>query len=139
MSAISASLRWAVVQRAEDRCEYCRLPALGQVATFPIDHVVPLTRQGVTDLSNLALACPHCNAHKWAHVDGSDSETGTFVALFNPRTQNWNDHLEWSTADERVGKSAAGRATIWRLQMNSGTMLEIRRLLRALGIVLSTK
>ena len=41
MSAIPASLRRFVLQRAGERCEYCGLSQTGQEATFHIDHVVP--------------------------------------------------------------------------------------------------
>jgi hypothetical protein len=37
MSTIPASLRRLVIQRAENRCEYCRISQLGQVATFHVD------------------------------------------------------------------------------------------------------
>ncbi len=41
-------------------CRYCGQPAPdGQV-----DHVIPLSRGGTDDLSNLAWACRSCNASK---------------------------------------------------------------------------
>jgi hypothetical protein len=29
-----------------------------QVATFPVDHIIPVASNGKTELENLALACP---------------------------------------------------------------------------------
>jgi hypothetical protein len=52
-------------------------------------HIIP---------NNLTMpwACPHCNARKWAYIDGEDPISGQAVALFNPRTQAWADHFQWS-------------------------------------------
>jgi len=44
-------------------------------------------------MMNVALACLHGNAHKWAYIDGEDPVSGQRVALFNPRTQRWEEHL----------------------------------------------
>jgi hypothetical protein len=136
MSEISGLLREAVVQRADNRCEYCQLPAQLQVGGFEIDHILPRSRGGQTELTNLALACPNCNAHKWAHLDGEDPESRQYVLLFNPRTQGWGEHFQWSTQPpyEIRGISAQGRATVLRLQMNHPDLVSIRRLLAALGI-----
>lgn len=43
MSTIPASLRRLVIQRAGDRCEYCRLSQAGQEAAFHIDGRHPLS------------------------------------------------------------------------------------------------
>ena len=72
MSAPPEPLRDAVVRRAGQRCEYCQLSAQFQVGGFELDHVVTQSRGGQMDLANMALACPHCNARKWAHIDGED-------------------------------------------------------------------
>jgi 5-methylcytosine-specific restriction endonuclease McrA len=75
MTVFSDEVRDAVVARAGERCEYCHLSTRGQVATFPIDHIVPRSGGGETILENLALACPHCNAHKWAHATATENST----------------------------------------------------------------
>jgi hypothetical protein len=38
MSVVDDTTRTAILERAGFRCEYCRLPIRGQIATFPIDH-----------------------------------------------------------------------------------------------------
>jgi len=136
MSAPPETLRDAVVRRAGQRCEYCQLSAQLQVGGFELDHVRPRSRGGQTDMANMALACPHCNARKWAHIDGEDPVSGQQVALFNPRTQRWEEHFQWSVQHpfEIVGLSAHGRATVARLQMNHPDLVSIRRLLAAIGI-----
>jgi hypothetical protein len=136
MSTVPEQFRDAVIRRAGNRCEYCQLPAHLQISGFEIDHILPRSRGGQTDLSNVALACPHCNARKWAHIDGEDPESGQWVALFNPRTHKWEDHFQWSEQSTfaLVGISAHGRATVMRLQMNHPNLVSIRRLLAELGL-----
>jgi hypothetical protein len=114
------------------------LPSAHQGAggAFSIDHVIPRTLGGKTDLANLALSCPHCNAHKWAHATGIDPETDQAVALYHPRDQVWSDHFQWSAVNrvELQGKTPCGRATVARLQMNHPDVLVVRGLLLDLGI-----
>ena len=141
MSTPIDSLRGAVVCRAGNRCEYCQLPAQLQVGGFEVDHILPRSRGGQTEMANVALACPHCNARKWAHIDGEDPVSGQLVALFNPRTQRWEEHFQWSVLRpfEIVGISTHGHATVARLQMNHPSLVSIRRLLAALGISWKTE
>ncbi len=136
MSVGSEGMRTAVVARASQRCEYCHLPTRGQVATFPLDHVIPETLGGLTTLENLALACPCCNGHKWKHTDGVDSLSGERSRLFNPRTDVWSDHFAWSTLERGrlEGKTPIGRATITRLQINDQSLVITRQLLARLGL-----
>jgi len=81
VTLIPASLRPAVVRRARNRCEYCLLSQELQVATFPIDHVLPRIREGATLLENLALACPRCNSGKWIHIQAVDPASSESVDL----------------------------------------------------------
>lgn len=136
MSPVARERREAVRRRAANCCEYCQLPAQLQVGGFELDHILPRSQGGQTELANLAFACPHCNAHKWAHIDAEDPVSGEHVSLFNPRTQRWGEHFQWSVqhAFEIVGTSAQGRATVARLQMNHPDLVSIRRLLAELGL-----
>lgn len=136
MSAFSPVRRAEVASRAGHRCEYCHLPTRGQVATFPIDHIEPRSADGSNELDNLALTCPHCNAHKWTATESTDPETGQVVLLFHPRRDSWDEHFQWSSANtgELLGKTATGRATIHCLRINDPDMIELRRLLIELGL-----
>ena len=40
MTKIPVALRKGVIDRANNRCEYCQISQVGQVATFHIDHVI---------------------------------------------------------------------------------------------------
>ena len=72
-----------------------------------------LARQhgGLTDESNLAAACQHCNLHKGPNVAGYGPETNRLTALFHPRRQRWSDHFEQIGVLIR-GRTDVGRTTI---------------------------
>ena len=134
MSAFSPVRRAEVAARASHRCEYCHLPTRGQVATFPIDHVIPRHAGGTTALENLALTCPHCNAHKWTAVEEIDPDAGQAARLFHPRHDEWTDHFEWAGNGVIAGRTPVGRATVTALRMNDPDMIELRTLLAELGL-----
>jgi HNH endonuclease len=136
MSTLSNPIRDEVVGRAGNRCEYCQLPAQLQIGGYEVDHILPRSLAGQTDLANTALACPHCNARKWAYIDGKDPVSGQAIALFKPRTQAWEEHFQWSIPRpfEIEGITAHGRATVVRLQINHPDLVSIRRLLAELGL-----
>jgi hypothetical protein len=136
VTVIAADLRAAVVQRARSRCEYCRLSQDSQVATFPVDHVIPVACGGRTELGNLALACPRCNSRKWVHFEAIDPDSGLVVPLFDPRRQAWADHFRWVAADPAVVEALTptGRAAVALLDLNGPQHLTIRRLLATLGL-----
>lgn len=125
MTKIPATLRRWVIQRANNRCEYCGISQIGQVATFHIDHVIPVVAGGETTAENLALACVSCSLRKGARQKIEDAETGEFVYIFNPRQQRWNAHFTWNGV-EVIGLTATGRATVQALDLNRSTMLAIR-------------
>ena len=126
MPYIPLSLQRLVFQRAQDRCEYCRLSQTGQEATFHIDHVHPVASGGLTTDDNLALACVSCSLRKSARELVEDPLTGNVVPIFNPRKQNWDEHFQWDGVNVS-GLTAIGRATVSALDMNRPTILEIRR------------
>lgn len=132
MATIPASLRRLVIQRADNRCEYCGISQIGQVATFHIDHIVPVVAGGETIAENLALACVSCSLRKGARQKLEDSETGEVVSIFNPRQQVWKEHFDWNGV-QVVGLTATGRATVQALDLNRATMLAIRAQEELLG------
>lgn len=104
-----------------------------QGATFHIEHIVPRSRGGETVLENLAWACPTCNLHKSDRIDIPDPQTGQIVALFNPRTERWNDHFRW---EDRflVPLTAVDRATVAVLELNHPRRIRIRRAEEIFGL-----
>jgi HNH endonuclease len=129
---IPARLRRAVIRRARDRCEYCRLAQSGQAATFHIDHIVPRAAGGRTTSENLALACVTCSRRKGMRQHAIDPQTGVDVPLFHPRQQDWLEHFRWEGVGV-VGVTATGRATVEALRMNRDVMLRIRTEEQLLG------
>lgn len=125
MSSIPSSLRQLVIQRADNRCEYCGISQVGQVATFHIDHVVPSVAGGTTSADNLALACVSCSLRKGARQEIEDPSTGQAVRVFHPRRQQWKEHFSWNGV-KVTGLTATGRATVSVLDLNRPTMVAIR-------------
>jgi len=123
---VPAQLRRQVIQRAQNRCEYCGLAQEGQEAAFHTDHVVPVLAGGETTLSNLALACVSCSLRKGARRTALDPLTDAEAALFSPRRDVWRLHFRWSGV-RLVGISPTGRVTVLALKLNRPVALAIRQ------------
>ena len=121
-----AELTEQVQSRAVDRCEYCLMHQALQGASFHVEHIMPASLGGATELHNLAWACPSCNLHKSSRIEATDPNSGDSVRLFNPRTDRWLDHFRWE--GYRVeGLTDTGRATVVALMLNSFRRLLIRQ------------
>jgi 5-methylcytosine-specific restriction endonuclease McrA len=81
---------------ARNRCGYCLSPQHLVMARLEIEHIIPISKGGSNDESNLWLACPLCNRYKSDKTTGVDLESGETVKLFNPRTQVWSEHFQWT-------------------------------------------
>lgn len=129
MTYIQTALRRQVIERAQNRCEYCLL--LADVAFFPheVDHVIAEKHGGATNLDNLAFACWRCNRHKGSDLTSFDPQTGQLSPLFNPRTQVWIEHFTYESK-RMIGLTPEGRTTIQLLQLNSEERLIERQLYR---------
>ncbi|KAM3113488.1 HNH endonuclease [Phormidesmis sp. 146-33] len=98
MSYVSASARQRVIDRAKERCEYCLFPQCASLFTFEMEHIISEKHGGVTEVENLALACPYCNRAKGSDLGSIDPDTRQLTPFFNPRTQRWEDHFRLETA-----------------------------------------
>lgn len=130
MTYISPALRRQVEQRANDRCEYCLLPA--DITFFPheVDHVIAVKHGGATNSDNLAFACWRCNRYKGTDLGSFDPQTRAFSFLFNPRTEKWDKHF--LIEDCRItGLTPEGRTTVRLLQLNNDERIAERQ--RLLG------
>jgi hypothetical protein len=123
--AVSTRTRRFVTERAVERCEYRKLAAQGQAATFHVDHIVPQAAGGSTVPENLALACVHCSLRKGARRTAPDPRSGATMPLFHPRLDSWEDHFRWKGV-ELLGLTATGRATVNALDLNSAEHRVIR-------------
>jgi len=123
---MDAALRKTVVDRARNRCEYCRLPQeAAPLLTFHVEHILPRQHGGSTRSENLALACPDCNRHKGPNLATVEQGHDEPIPLFNPRKHDWGDHFALQETII-VGKSAIGRATVRLLGMNTPGRLNVR-------------
>lgn len=88
----------------------------------------------MTIAENLAQSCQGCNGHKAARTSSTDPVTGILVPLFNPREQRWDEHFSWSEDYLQItGLTPIGRATVEALQLNREGLVNMRRVLYAVG------
>lgn len=93
-----------------------------------IDHIYPEASGGTSEENNLWLACRRCNEFKGVQVEGFDSETNSHAPLFNPRTQEWADHFQWTNDGLTIiGITSIGRATVETLKMNNDFIVRSRK------------
>jgi hypothetical protein len=115
---LPAELVRRVREAARHRCGYCLSPQRLVMARLEVEHVIPRSKGGTDDESNLWLSCPLCNRHKADRVTATDPDTGTEVPLFHPRHQRWSDHFCWSADGLRIlGLTSTGRATVAALRL----------------------
>ncbi len=131
---ISPAVRQAVRQRASFCCEYCYSQEKYCPDPLSVEHIVPRASAGRDDDANLALACQGCNGRKHVAVSAIDPVTEREVPLYHPRRDVWDDHFAWSVGfTEIIGKTATGRATVARLQLNRESLINLRTVLRSVG------
>ncbi len=126
MSNLSEKLKRKIRQQAQNRCGYCLLPQSLNSSLLEIEHLFPTAKGGTEAEENLWLACRLCNGYKGVQTEAMDPKTNEIVLLFNPRTQNWNEHFKWK--DEKIiGKTACRRATVQALKLNNEIILPVRK------------
>jgi hypothetical protein len=127
---IPTSLRRIVQARSKGYCEYCYSPEAYATEGFVVEHVYPRVAGGLSTLDNLAWSCIGCNSHKHAKTTAIDPQTQQSVALFNPRTQLWQDHFRWDDYPTQIiGTTPCGRATVEALYLNRQGVVNLRSLL----------
>jgi hypothetical protein len=56
------------------------------------------------------------------------------VPLYHPRQQHWHDHFAWNNDFTLIiGLTPTGRATIQALHLNRSELVNLRRVLYAMG------
>lgn len=131
---VPAKLRNLVAGRANHTCEYCRSQEDFSAESFSVEHILPKILDGKTSAENLAFSCQGCNSHKAIKTAAIDPISETSVALFNPRTQNWNEHFAWNKDfSEIIGLTPIGRATLEVLKLNRKGVKNLRWVLFMVG------
>lgn len=137
MPRILQALRQAVMAAAQGRCAYCLSPEQMMGVTFEVDHVIPRSAGGHTQLGNLCWSCPTCNRHKAKRLSARDALSGRMAPLFHPHQDTWSDHFAWSADGAQIlGRTPTGRATVEALRCNRPAMVLLRRYWRATGVQL---
>lgn len=123
---IPAVTRALVIERAGQRCEYCRRhQEVSPLAPLQVEHIVPRKHGGTDDIDYLAAACIDCNLRKGPNLTGIDPETGAITPLLDPRRHLWSDHFRWDGL-ELIAPTAIGLTTIRVLELNSDDRIEVR-------------
>lgn len=131
--AVSVSVRRLVKERAALRREYCRMAeAWEPFFIYHVEHITARQHGGADEPDNLAFACHHCNLLRGPNLASLDPDTGNLARLFDPRSQNWNDHFTFD-AGLIVGRTAAGRTTVVPLNPLPQQRHSIRRELGIAG------
>jgi HNH endonuclease len=122
-----------VISRARGRCEYCKMHQSLQGATFHVEHVIPWSHGGTSEIDNLALACPSCNLHKSDRVSSALDQNSPAIPLFHPRSDRWSEHFEWDDY-QFVEKTNTGVLTIRLLDLNHARRIKIRQAGQMFGL-----
>jgi hypothetical protein len=128
MTYVSAELRRLIRDRADGRCEYCRISEQDAFFAHEPDHVIAEKHGGETTLENLAFACFDCNRFKCSDIASNDPVSGELMRLFNPRTDGWSAHFAFHEGTIQA-MTGIGRATERLLKLNLPERVEIRQTL----------
>jgi len=60
--AVPGSLRYEVLKRAKGKCELCGVDR--KIKSLDVDHIIPRSKGGANDISNLQALCFTCNRAK---------------------------------------------------------------------------
>ena len=128
---ISDELRRMVEERAAYRCEYCLTPMETSTQRFEVEHIIPVSKKGLTSLHNLALSCRGCNSFKYIRTEAVDDISGKKVPLYNPRANHREAHFAWDKNPLYLkGLTPKGRATIIALKLNRPQLISVRSILQ---------
>ncbi|MCK6691305.1 MAG: HNH endonuclease [Thermoanaerobaculia bacterium] len=129
---IPKHLRNFVIERARDRCEYCKIPKIVSNYEFHIEHIIGIQHGGTSSLDNLAWCCSFCNWKKGPNLGTLLDSNNEIIPLFNPRTQNWFEHFDVRNG-VIIPKTKIAMATVKLLEFNLPERVEIRAVLTIAG------
>lgn len=131
---VPAELRERVRREARYRCGYCLTQEAVVGTAMEVDHVFPYSLGGPTTEENLWLVCSCCNKSKGNRLFVRDAESGRTVPIFNPRSQGWEEHFQWTESGVQIaGTTDVGRATVEALSLNRPLLVRARGLWVAAG------
>lgn len=132
---IPRAIRNKIIERAEHRCEYCRIPDTDSYYGFQVDHIISRKHGGEDELGNFAYACPDCNRYKGSDLGTYLGKNFDFVRFFHPRIDDWPYHFELQTSGLIIGKTDIGNATLKIFAINHPDRIIERKVLCQLGLM----
>lgn len=130
----NARLRQTVAARVNYCCEYCKSQQRFSADPFSVEHIIPRSKGGKSNISNLGFSCQGCNNHKYTATQARDPVSGERVSLFHPRRQDWNEHFVWNRDYSLIiGITPTGRATVAQLKLNRSGIVNLRKVLHRIG------
>ena len=131
---ISKTHRNFIASRASFLCEYCKAPQHYSPSPFDVEHILPKSLGGDSDLENLAHSCNGCNGLKSNKIAAVDPVSDVDAALFHPRNDEWHHHFAWDASGLLIiGITPTGRATVDLLKLNRSELVNLRSLLAMVG------
>ena len=132
---IPVAVQRLILVESKGFCEYCWLHANFASDSFHFDHIVPTSKGGLSVFRNIARSCGGCNGYKNDRTHYFDPLTRQLCRLYNPREDKWLDHFQWAKDDIQVeGITGIGRATVQLLQLNRVGSVNLRQLLKLVGL-----
>jgi HNH endonuclease len=132
---IPVAIQRAIITVSKGHCEYCLVPEDYSTDFFCFDHIIPVKKYGLSEFDNLARSCGKCNGYKHDKTHHIDPLTSELCRLYHPRQDIWAEHFQWSPDALRlIGKTPIGRTTIDLLQINRKSAVNLRQLLKIVGL-----
>ena len=132
---IPIAIQRLILVESKGFCEYCWSPSDFSPNSFQFDHIIPTSKGGQSVFQNLARSCGGCNGCKQDKTHSFDPLTYQLCRLYNPRTDVWTEHFQWSDDDLMIeGISNVGRTTVQLLQVNRIGAVNLRKLLKIVGL-----
>lgn len=129
---VSKLVRNLVIERAGNRCEYCKTPHLLANLDFHIEHIIGVQHGGLSLPDNLAWCCSFCNWKKGPNIATILEPNDEPIPLFHPRKHNWFAHFN-TEQGLILPLTQIGEATAKLLEFNRPERIEIRILLVQAG------
>jgi hypothetical protein len=126
-----------VRQDFTERCAYCLLAELvaGGQENFELDHFRPRAKfpDRIVDFYNLYYACHPCN-----HIKGDSWPSPQLlekgIRLVDLCEDDFEEHFREDNAGRWVALSLPGQYTLDLLRLNRPHLVEVRKLVRELGM-----